>query len=158
MTNKEKRLHFAFQVGILLKGIGAFFEILGGALTFLVIKLDFVDTALSLTEVRLEQDPKDIVAHYLITFANTLSVNTQNFVAFYLLLHGVIKMSIIIGLFNKKMWAYPSAMAVFGMFIAYQMYRYTNTHSPWLLILSAFDLLIVWLISQEYITRRNYLK
>ncbi len=36
------------------------------------------------------------------------------------------------------------------MFIAYQMYRFSYTHSIGLLVLTVFDLFVVWLVWKEY--------
>jgi hypothetical protein len=50
--------------------------------------------------------------------------------------HGVVKLWLIIGLLRQKLWYYPLAAAVFGLFIVYQ---YSFTNSLWLLVLSAVD-------------------
>jgi uncharacterized membrane protein len=39
---------------------------------------------------------------------------------------------------------------VFGAFIAYQLYRFTFTHSIGLIALSLFDFAVIWLIWLEY--------
>jgi uncharacterized membrane protein len=39
---------------------------------------------------------------------------------------------------------------VFGAFILYQLYRFTFTHGLGLIALSAFDLLVIWLVYLEY--------
>jgi uncharacterized membrane protein len=53
-------------------------------------------------------------------------------------------------LLKQKLWAYPSAVIVFGAFIVYQLYRFTLTHSIGLIALSLFDLVVIWLIHLEY--------
>ena len=46
--------------------------------------------------------------------------------------------------------AYPLAMGVFGCLVAYLVYRFTFTHGVGLILLSAFDLLLIWLVWREY--------
>ena len=41
-------------------------------------------------------------------------------------------------------------MVAFGLFIAYQLYRYTYTHSIWLLLFSVLDLGVIALTWHEY--------
>ncbi len=53
-------------------------------------------------------------------------------------------------LFRKKLWGYPLAIAIFSSFIAYQLYRYTITHSPWLILISLLDVIIILLAINEY--------
>ena len=61
--------------------------------------------------------------------------------------HGVVKLWLIIGLLRQKLWYYPLAAAVFGLFIVYQ---YSFTNSLWLLVLSAVDVAVIALTWHEY--------
>ena len=72
------------------------------------------------------------------------------FAAVYLLGHGVIKLWLIIGLLREKLWYYPTALVVFGLFIVYQLYRYSFTHSIWLLLITIVDLVVIGLTWHEY--------
>jgi uncharacterized membrane protein len=42
------------------------------------------------------------------------------------------------------------AIAVFAVFIVYQIYRFTLTHSIWLLAITLLDIVVIWLTWQEY--------
>lgn len=150
VVSKENKIHFAFEVGLLIKGLHSFLEIIGGVLIFLITKSYIIEAVLSLTQEELSEDPKDLIAHYLITASNNFSINSQHFIALYLLSHGVIKLFLIVGLLRKKLWAYPASLVVFSLFIFYQLYRYYYTHSLWLLIFTLFDVLIIWLTWHEY--------
>ena len=146
----EKRIHSTFKVSIILKGIYAVLEIITALLVFLTTKdrvLSFVDF---LTQEEITQDPKDYIANFLLHLAKNFSIAGQHFVAIYLLIHGIIKLVIVRGLFKKEPWAYPSALVIFSVFIFYEVYRYDFTHSFWLLPLIAFDILIVVLTYFEY--------
>jgi uncharacterized membrane protein len=67
-----------------------------------------------------------------------------------LLWHGVVKIGLVWALFRKYLWAYPIARVAFGLFLAYQVYRYSHTHSVWLLALSILDIFVIVLTWLEY--------
>ncbi len=58
---------------------------------------------------------------------------------------------------REKLWAYPASFVVFGLFIAYQLYRYTYTHDAGLILLSIFDLFVIALALHEYRLLRKHL-
>jgi len=111
----------------------------------------------SLVQEELREDPHDIIANYLFTFAQQLSVKTKTFAALYLLSHGVVKLILVAELLREKLWAYPASLVVLGLFIAYQAYRFTLTHSLGLIALTLFDLLVIVLIWHEYRLVRRHL-
>jgi uncharacterized membrane protein len=47
------------------------------------------------------------------------------------------------------------AIAVFFAFIAYQLYRYSFTHSEWLLLLTILDGVVIWLTWHEFTHLKN---
>jgi uncharacterized membrane protein len=146
----EKKIHATFLIGIFLKGLHAVLEILGGVFAFVTTKQAILSFVTEITSEELGEDSKDLFAHYLIKTANNLSISGQNFVALYLLSHGVVKLFVIIVLFKRKLWAYPLSVFVFSLFIIYQLYRYTFTHSFWLLLFTFFDVIIIILTIYEW--------
>ncbi len=148
--NFRKIIDDGFDIGILLKLIHGFFEILSGI--FLITPWRAVtDSAIFLlTREEIAEDPRDIVANYLIGLGNSISGGVNLFAVFYLLFHGAINTALAIALFKKKIWAYPVAIVIFGLFIIYQTYRFFYTHSFALLILTLFDIIIVVFVALEY--------
>lgn len=135
---------------MILKGINALLEIIS-SFAILLISQDFVIRSVAfLTQEELGEDPRDRLANYVLTVAQHFSVGTREFAFAYLLSHGVVKIILVISLLKKKLWAYPVSMAVFSLFILYQLYRYTFTHSISLIALTIFDLVVIWLIWKEY--------
>jgi uncharacterized membrane protein len=146
----RKVLHDTFEVGIILKGIDGAFEIAGGLLLYLISPAQINRALLFLLQHELSEDPRDAVANFLIRTAGHLSVKTQLFGSIYLLSHGIVKAGIVISLWKNRLWAYPAAIVFFAAFIVYQLYRYTYSHSLWLIILTVFDIVIVLLTWLEY--------
>jgi uncharacterized membrane protein len=54
------------------------------------------------------------------------------------------------GLLRNKLWAYPAALTVLGLFLCYQVFRFVSDRSPALGLVSVVDLLILLLIWREY--------
>ncbi|RWE31673.1 MAG: DUF2127 domain-containing protein [Mesorhizobium sp.] len=146
----EQRVHQIFEVSLLLKGAHALLECVGGLLLALVSTSTIVSLVNRLTQEELVEDPHDFIASHLMNAANHFSVGTQHFYAFYLLSHGLIKIALVAGLLRGKLWAYPASLVALLLFIVYQLYRFSYTHSAGLIVLTIFDLIVIWLIWHEY--------
>jgi uncharacterized membrane protein len=146
----ELYLHRIFDIGIVLKAIHAVIEIVGGVIVLLISEKFIAKTVLYLTQSELSDDPRDFFSNYLIRTAEGFSFNSQHFIAFYLLSHGIIKGILVICLLKEKLWAYPLAMGVFSLFGVYQMIEFVHTHSIWLLVLTVWDVAIIYLTVHEY--------
>jgi uncharacterized membrane protein len=153
----EKRIHQIFEISILLKGAHALIECASGVALALISTGYVKGLVNSLTQDELVEDPHDFVASHLLTFAQDFTVSTQHFYAFYLLSHGVVKLALVVGLLRNKLWAYPASLVALGFFSAYQLYRYTYTHGIGLIVLTVFDIAVMWLIWHEYQLARRHL-
>jgi len=154
---QEKRIHQIFVVSVLFKGLHALIEIVGGVALYLVSTATIVTAIQRYSYDELVEDKHDWIATHLLDFARHFSVAEHNFYAFYLLSHGLIKAVLVAGLLREKLWAYPASFAVFGAFIAYQLYRYSFTHDIGLILLSIFDLFVIALAVHEYRLLRKHL-
>ena len=103
-----------------------------------------------LTEHELSEDPHDLVATYLRNSAQHLTAETQAFAATYLLWHGLVKVALVTALLLKRRRAYPTAILAFLLFLVYQLYRYSHTRAPELLVLSVLDTFVIGLTWLEY--------
>jgi uncharacterized membrane protein len=154
---QEKRIHQVFVVSVAAKGIHALIEIAGGLALYLISTATIVRTINGWSYDELIEDKHDWVANHLLDFARHFSVAEHHFYAFYLLSHGLIKSVLVIGLLRERLWAYPASFAVFGGFIAYQLYRYSFTHDLGLIGLSVFDAFVIYLAVHEYRLLRKHL-
>jgi uncharacterized membrane protein len=68
-----------------------------------------------------------------------------------------VKLLLVVGLLKNKLWSYPASFVVLGLFIAYQLYRFSYTHSVGLIVLTIFDVIVIGLICQEYSLVRRHL-
>ncbi len=154
----EEHIHLVFEISLFLKGVFAFFEIVGGIIAYVVTQRFLLNLLGAITQDELAKDPRDLVANYLLHAAQNFSVSTQHFTGIYLLSHGIIKLWLIVGLLRKKLWYYPTAMLVFGLFIVYQLYRFSFTHSVLLLLITALDVVVIVLTWHEYKYLRRILQ
>lgn len=146
----ERRIHQIFEVSLLLKGAHALIECVSGLALAFVSTDTIISWVKLLSQEELIEDPQDFIASHLMTMAAGFSVSTQHFYAFYLLSHGLVKVALVIGLLRNKLWAYPASLVVLSLFIVYQVYRYSYTHSMGLIVLTVFDVIVIVLIWHEY--------
>lgn len=150
LSGLRRLIHRAFEVGVGLKGLDGVLEIIGGLL-LLTISPSHISTLIrQLTQHELSEDPHDLVAGYLLTLSKGLTAREQLFGAAYLLAHGVVKLALVAALLKRRLWAYPTAMGIFGLFAAYQLYIFTFTHSWYLILLTILDAVVIWLTWLEY--------
>jgi uncharacterized membrane protein len=141
---------WAFRVGVVGKGVDGALEIVGGALLLALSRSQVHGIVGALTQHELSEDPGDVVARALLHAARHLSAGAKVFGAVYLLGHGVVKVGLVVALLRRRLWAYPTAILVFLGFLGYQLYRYSRTAAPWMLLLSAIDVFVIAVTWLEY--------
>jgi uncharacterized membrane protein len=151
MAGREKdRVHQLFLVSIVGKGALAILECISGlALTFASTQT-IVTLVGKATQGEIAEDPRDLIASHLMTWAAGFSAHNKAFYAWYFLSHGIVKLLIVAALLSGRLWAFPLSIAALGLFIAYQAYRYTFAPSAGLVALTIFDLVIIALVIREY--------
>lgn len=147
---RDKRIQTFFRLSVSLKGVHSIFEIIGGILLLVIPPAAITQFITMLTQEELQQDPHNLIANYLFHVGSTLSLGTTLFGGIYLLSHGIVKIILVVSLLRNKLWAYPWSLGVLGVFILYQIYRFTFTHSMGLVVLTLFDFAVMWLIWREY--------
>jgi uncharacterized membrane protein len=153
----ERQIHQIFEISVLLKGVHALIECIGGIVLAFVNTSTITNLVNALTQEELVEDPKDFVETHLLSLAQDFTVSTQRFYAVYLLSHGLIKLLLVIGLLRNKLWAYPVSLFTLGLFIVYQLYRFSYTHGLGLIVLTLLDVVVVGLIWHEFRLVRHHL-
>ena len=142
-------LDATFDVTVALKGIDGVLEMVGGLLLLVISPATINRVAAALTQHELSQDPNDFLANHVLKLTSGLH-GAQLFGALYLVSHGLAKIVIVGGLLRQQRWAYPVALLFLGGFVVYQLYRMTFAPSIGLVLLTVFDVLIIWLTWREY--------
>ena len=149
------RLDKAFEVGILIKGVGGLLEVAGGILLLWVKPGDLNHLVASLTQSELAEDPRDFIATHILHSTQGLSAGSLLFAAVYLLSHGIVKIVLVWEILHHRFWAYSGLIYLTVGFMIYQVYRFTYSHAVSLVLLTLFDALIVYLTVAELRRRRS---
>lgn len=147
---EERGLHDAFEIGVALKGLDGIAELIGGSLLLLFSSQTLQNIFLYFAHGELAEDPKDLIANYLLHLIQGLSIQTQSFYAWLFVVHGAIKVFLVAGLLRNKLWAYPSAIAAFSLFVIYQLYRLSLGYSWLLAAITVIDVIVIALTIHEY--------
>jgi uncharacterized membrane protein len=150
---EEKNIKKIFDVYVLIKGLYGLIEVAGALLVYLISPAFILRVASLLTEEEISGDPHDRFANFILHSAQYYSVSARLFGALYLFIHGLIKIILVIGLLKDRKWAYPATLATLGLFIVYQLYKYIEYHSIWILALTLLDAIFLWLVWHEYKVR-----
>lgn len=147
-------LKSAFRTGITLKAIDGVLEIIGGVWLWLILPSAMNPVTRVLVGHELSRDPHDFVAIHLLRTSEMLLRSNRLFASMYLLSHGVVKVVLVVALWMNAQWAYPLTICIFGGFGIYQMYRYSHTLSITMLLLTIFDVAIIYLTWMEWRQRK----
>ncbi|GAC1438627.1 MAG: DUF2127 domain-containing protein [Terriglobales bacterium] len=147
---RQSLLDQSFRATIILKGIDGVLEIVGGLIVFWISPRSVNRLVATLTQHELSEDPHDLIATHLLTASHGLAHGGNIVASLYLLFHGMAKCALVVALFYEKLWAYPSMIALLFLFVAYQLYQISYSHSVGLILLTLFDILVVWLTWKEY--------
>jgi uncharacterized membrane protein len=148
--SQQAVLHYLFELGVSLKFLNGLLEVAGGIFLFLSTPASLSRLAAKLLTSELLEDPRDLVANTFLHAAQRLSANAQVFASVYLLVHGIVKVGLVIALWKKKLWAYPLAGIVLALFTVYQVYLFFHTGSLFQVFLTVVDMVILLLLWSEY--------
>jgi uncharacterized membrane protein len=154
-ARKDGVLRIVFVMAVVLKGIDGVLEMGGGIFLFLISGENLNRILLYLLSDELAEDPHDLLANYLIHLGHHLTVSGRQFAAVYLLIHGMVKLFLVVNLLRNRRWAYPAAMAVILALVGYQIYRLAGHVSLALAVFTGIDVVVVILIGIEYRRRRT---
>lgn len=150
--NKKKYLNVFFYSSLIIKGFDGTIETIAGLWVWKHGIGGLKYLALAITQQELLEDPKDFIANWIIMAANNLSINTQLLIVYFLLSHGIIKLVLTVLLYKKQKWAYPLAIALFGLAATTQTIRLVASYSTILTIITIIDILVILTIWSKYLT------
>lgn len=140
-----------FEGGIILKGIDGLLEFLGGLLVLFISPATLHGFITFITHRELVEDPHDVVANLLIQATSHYAAGGRTFLVIYLWIHAAIKIVAVIGILKNQLWAYPFSLMTLGLLVVYQLYSiFFVKPSIGMILLTVFDVFILWLIWREY--------
>lgn len=155
MSDINKKLHILFEASAFIKATASTIEIILGVL-FLTLSSQTVNRVIFfIFRDELTEQPRDPIWNFLLHGFNGLSTSVQHFWALIFIAHGVVIIFLVVGLVKDKLWIYPSAAVIFICMATYQIFHIIYAPSLILSLLTAFDVLFISLIFQEYRYRTN---
>ena len=158
MIRQTPSLHVAYLVAILIKGFDGAVEALAGLVILITGPERLYEWVIRLTAPELAAGRHPTI-HAIQRGAERLAEGPHGFVIFYLLVHGLLKLGIVMALLRGGgRWVFPAASAILAGFVIYMSWRLSIRWSDWLLGFALFDLLTLALVLNEWRNRNNALR
>ncbi|WP_285726474.1 DUF2127 domain-containing protein [Psychromicrobium xiongbiense] len=145
-----KALETVYRIGIAIKGFDGVVELVAGlALWFFPELLTSLLSPIA-TPVEGHHPIRNFIGYWAGRMDHELSSGSHAFVIFFLLAHGIVKIVLVYCLFKEYHWVYPYALAVLGLFTAYQIYVLITRPTIGMVLFTLLDLVIMWLVWREW--------
>ena len=149
LVKRTPLLHRAYLAVILIKGFDGAVEALAGLIIAAAGPEWIYGWVIRLTAPELTGHHPAL--HAIRSGATRLEQSPHQFIIFYLLVHGLLKLGIVMALLRGGgRWVFPLAYAILAGFVAYMSWRLTIRWSDWLLGFALFDLLTLVLVLNEW--------
>lgn len=139
-----------FEGGIIIKGATGALEFLGGLLLFFFNPASLKSFLMAITQNEFVEDPHDKWIVFIRHSAEHINLGNKYFAIAYLWIHATIKLVAVIGILRNQLWAYPFSLITLGALMLYQVYSIVTHATIGMILLTAFDVFILWLIWREY--------
>ncbi|HSX36779.1 MAG TPA: DUF2127 domain-containing protein [Patescibacteria group bacterium] len=139
-----------YEIGIIIKGIDGVLELLGGILVLVLSPGTILRITNFFTQDTLQENPHNFIAHHLSDAGHHLASGQTTFAALFLLTHGLVKVVLVACLLLNKLWAYPWALAVLGLFLVYQIFLLVTRTTFGMAFLTILDAIIIYLVYREW--------
>jgi uncharacterized membrane protein len=146
-TPQEEHVVYEFFLwSVLAKGAISVVEVISGIALFFIPP----DRVVLLAVILLNYLPVPAVQSILLGEVAKYTAGAVVFVALYLLSRGGIKVFLIWSLLKNRIWAYPASLVVLLLFVFYQIYQIVTDHSLMVLLVTVFDLVVMYFIYREW--------
>jgi len=149
-STRERVLDLVFLLGVLGKGINGLAELFAGAVLLFASPAQVLGLARAVTGEELREDPHDLVANLVLHGAAHLDGSATGFLAAYLLVHGAVKVALVVALLLGSRRVYPWAIAALIAFLLFQGYELIVAPTWGMAALTAIDAAILALTWREY--------
>lgn len=148
-SGASRIVHRFFELGILIKGIDGAFELVGGLLLAFLSPSAINQLVYFFLEDELKEDPADSVANLLLHITRS-AIKVRVSASAFLIVHGIVKLALVIGLATHRLWSYPLAILVFTGFTIYQLYQVSQQYSLFMVTVTVLDVMVIILVIAEY--------
>ena len=149
-ARRDLILDWVFLVGVLFKGIDGLVEVAVGLPLLFVTHGQLVSLARAVTAGELAEDPHDLIANLIVHESSKLSASGLFIGGIYLLIHGLVKLVIVIALIRGTRRVYPWAVGALTILLIVQVVDLVLKFSTGVLLLTVLDVVIIWLTAREW--------
>jgi len=149
------RTELLFRIAMVVKGLDGLIELVGGITLLLVSQAEVQKVIAAVVTRDLLGPPDGSLTRHFVAGTAEFASGSRTFAVLYLLLHGVLKLGLVIALLRHWLPAYPVAVVVLGLFVVYELYRATQTGSVLLPVLALVDVAVIVLVVREYRALRS---
>lgn len=143
-------LDWMFLVGVALKGLDGLVELLLGVPLLFLSHAQLAALAGSLAAGLFSEDPDSLLAGLILRESARIDTRDMVIGAVYLIVHGVVKLAIVVALARGSRRVYPWAVGVLGLLAVAQIVELVLRFTLGVLLLTGLDLLIIALIAREW--------
>ena len=149
MSRRSPLLHAAYLAAILVKGFDGALEALGGLIIAITGPERVYEWVVRFTAPELTGHHPAL--HAIRSGATRLAESSHEFVIFYLLVHGVLKLGVVVALLRGGgRLVFPAASLILAAFVIYMGGELARHWSGWVLSFLLFDLLTLLLVLNEW--------
>jgi len=149
-VNSVDILSDVFHLGLVWRIVYGVFKVFVGFVLLHFHGMAFFDVFHHFTAHELFEDRSDPLIHLIEPVLLRSSLTVTYFLAAYIMFWGALDAFFSFWLLRGKVWAYPLASTLMALFIVYQTFRFTHTHSAILLFFTLIDVSILALTIREY--------
>lgn len=141
-----------YRIGVAIKGFDGFLELAAGLLLLFAPHLlhGVLQAIVGKAELH-HTHTSHLVATYVGHLDADLAHSGLAFLIIFLIGHGIVKLALVYCLLRRIIWAYPYALAILGLFLAYQLYVLVlNPLSIGMWLFTVLDVAIIYLVWGEW--------
>jgi uncharacterized membrane protein len=150
-AEKYSLVDLAYLATLIVKGFDGAVEILSGFVIFLTGPQRIYRWVVRVTAPELYDGSHTAAVHAIRRGAEHLATTGAHFVEFYLIVHGLLKLALVLVLLRGGgRWVFPVGALILVGFIGFMSWRLHEQWSGWLLGFALFDVLTLMLVLTEW--------
>ncbi|MDB5180228.1 MAG: hypothetical protein JWN12_860 [Candidatus Saccharibacteria bacterium] len=149
-SRQDRILDYSFLVGIGLKILNIIGDVLVGIPLLFISPAQVNSVTQLLTTGELIENQNDTISNFIVKATTGLDTGTLVYLGIYFLIHGAVKIGIVAALVRGSSHVYPWAIGALCALLVYQIVDIIIKFSLPIAVLSALDLVIIWLTFREW--------
>ncbi len=147
--------HRIFVVTLIAKGVLGAIQLSTAAAIYLGLAAKLPAFTQWLFKAELAENPNDFLATHIISMVGIAPASDLTFYTIYFSAHGALHIAVVMALLYGASWAHHAAIVVLWAFVAYQMFEWATVGGTALLVLTAIDLIVIYITMREYRVNRS---